>query len=79
MEENNTIHTIYNKSSTFIRGIELSDVLGINKKYNEGTLSKLKLDELQNISKMKNKDIKKQGKTSKINKTKDELIQEIIS
>ena len=78
LEENNSLHTIYNKSTTFIRGTELIDVLEINKKYTEATLCKMKLDELQNIAKKKNKDVKKQGKVSKINKTKDELIKEIM-
>ena len=39
----------------------------------------MKLDELQNIAKKNNKDVKKQGKTSKINKTKEELIDELIN
>ena len=30
-EDNNTIHTLYNKSNTFIRGSELSDVPGVDK------------------------------------------------
>lgn len=77
IEEHNNLHTIYNKVSTYIRGIELSSILNYNKTFDKKTLEKMKLDELQNIAKMKNKDIKKQGKVSKINKTKDELISEI--
>ena len=79
IEDNNALHTLYNKSNTFIRGSELSDILGVDKNWSEGQLIKMKLDELQNIAKMKNKDVKKQGKTSKINKTKEELIKEITS
>lgn len=77
IEEHNNLHTIYNKVNTYIRGIELSSILNFKKTYDKKTLEKMKLDELQNIAKMKNKDIKKQGKVSKINKTKDELISEI--
>jgi hypothetical protein len=79
LEDKNALYTVYNKSSTFIRGSELSDVLEINKKYTESTLNKMKLDELQNIAKKNDKDVKKQGKTSKINKTKEEIISELIN
>lgn len=77
IEEHNNLHTVYNKATTYIRGIELSSILNYKKTFDKKTLEKMKLDELQNIAKMKNKDIKKQGKVSKINKTKDELISEI--
>jgi len=79
LEDKNALYTVYNKSSTFIRGSELSDVLEVNKIYTESTLNKMKLDELQNIAKKNNKDVKKQGKTSKINKTKEEIIGELIN
>lgn len=79
IEDRNHIYTIFNKKSTFIRGSELSSLLNLNIDYSSKSLEKLKLEDLQNIAKMKNKDIKKQGKTSKINKTKEELIQEITT
>ena len=77
LEDTNALYTVYNKSSTFIRGAELVDVFEINKSYSESALNKMKLDILQNIAKKKNKDVKKQGKTFKINKTKEEIISEI--
>ena len=48
------------------------------KKTSKNTLSNLKIGELQNIAKGKNIDIKKQGKTGLINKSKKELLEEII-
>ena len=47
------------------------------KKTSKNTLSNLKIGELQNIAKGKNIDIKKQGKTGLINKSKKELLEEI--
>ena len=78
VEDNSNIYTLYDKSQMFIRGITLSNILEINKKFDEKNLSKSKLCEIQNIAKMKNIDVKKNGKTGKINKTKQELIDEII-
>ena len=62
----------------FIRGDICSDLLCIDKTFKEDELSKLKLDQLQNIAKMRNLNIKKPGKTGKINIKKEELI-DIIS
>jgi hypothetical protein len=78
VEDNNNIYTLYDKSQMFVRGITLSNILEINKKLDDKNLSKSKLNEIQNIAKMKNIDVKKAGKTGKINKTKQELIDEII-
>ena len=58
----------------FIRGDLIQDKLGINTKFNEIELSKHKLDILQNYAKMKNINIRKAGKTGKINVKKEELI-----
>lgn len=58
----------------FVRGDICQDILGVRKQFKHDNLIKLKLDDLQNIAKMKNFNIKKTGKTGKINVTKDELI-----
>ena len=58
----------------FIRGDILQENLGINKEFKENELVKQKLDVLQNYAKMKNINIRKAGKTGKINVKKDELI-----
>ena len=58
----------------FIRGDILQEGLGVNKKFKENELIKQKLDILQNYAKMKNINIRKAGKTGKINVKKDELI-----
>lgn len=73
-EVNNNIYTLLS-STQFIRGSVLENILGINKKYSESELLKYKLDNLQNIAKMKFIDIRKAGKTGKINVTKPELIE----
>lgn len=76
-EKDDYIYTLTKKDGNFIRGTFFIDILEINKIPNKESLEKLKLDKLQNIAKMKNLCIKKQGKVGKINITKDELIQKI--
>jgi len=74
-ENNNLVYTYTSTlSPPFIRGSMLVDILCTNKKYSKNELEKKKLDELQNIAKMNNLNIKKMGKVSKINITKLELI-----
>ena len=73
-EVNNNVYTLLS-SNQFIRGDILKDILGIEKKHSETELLKYKLDKLQNIAKMKFIDIRKAGKTGKINVTKTELIE----
>jgi hypothetical protein len=64
------------KPKTFIQ--EGSEIF-IKKKYNEKTLQKLKLQDVQDIAEENNIKLKKDGKTGKaINKTKTELITEIL-
>jgi len=58
----------------YIRGKYLSNILDIDRVFIEKDLDKLSLDNLQNIAKMKNINIKKAGKTGKINVKKQELI-----
>jgi len=60
--------------NTFLRGNMCLGILEINKKYSKSTLEKIKLDVLQNIAKMYNLDIKKQGKCGRINIKREELI-----
>ena len=74
-ENNNLVYTYTSTlSPPFVRGSMLVDILCTNKKYSKNELEKKKLDELQNIAKMNNLNIKKMGKVSKINITKLELI-----
>jgi len=68
---------VLRKRKGFIRGEELGDILNIDRKLRTSELENIKLPELHNLSRMKNIDIKKQGKTKKINKTKLELINEL--
>lgn len=72
-DNGNTIETLMT-TENFIRGDICSDILGIDKTFKEDELTKLKLDQLQNIAKMRNLNIKKPGKTGKINIKKEELI-----
>lgn len=67
------IYTLYSKNS-FIRGITCSKILNIEKKYSSSTLEKYKLEDLQNIARMYNIDIRKKGKNGKVNIKKEELI-----
>ena len=78
-DSKNYIYTIgHIKSNRFLRGDMCIKTLDINKKYSKSTLEKFKLEELQNIAKMYNLDIKKEGKSRRINIKKEELI-EIIA
>lgn len=72
-DNGNTIETLMT-TENFIRGDICSDILGIDTTFKEAELTKLKLDQLQNIAKMRNLNIKKPGKTGKINIKKEELI-----
>lgn len=72
-DNGNSIETLMTKEN-FIRGDICCGILDIDKTFKEDMLSKLKLDQLQNIAKMRNLNIKKPGKTGKINIKKDELI-----
>ena len=77
--ENSTkLFSIIDKNKSFIRGNELLDFLKITMPIKESDLNKLKLDKLQNYSRMHNLCIKKKGKVGKINKLKEELIHEIL-
>ena len=78
-EYNNQLFSIQSKNNNYIRGSELLKYLNFKKIYTEIEISKFNLDEIQNISKMKNINIKKDGKSGKINKKKDELIKEIVN
>jgi hypothetical protein len=70
---NNFVYTV-NFDDTFLRGNMCSNILEINKKYSKSTLEQMKLDVLQNIAKMYNLDIKKQGKCGRVNVKREELI-----
>ena len=78
-EYNNQLFSIQSKNKNYIRGSELLKYLNFKKIYTEIEISKFSLDEIQNISKMKNINIKKDGKSGKINKKKDDLIKEIVN
>ena len=78
----NTTKCLYTLTSTqsppFIRGSLCIDILKTTHKYSKNTLENMKLDELQNVAKMYNLNIKKKGKVGKINITKLELINMIL-
>ena len=69
---------IYCIHKPFVRGEDCMKLLGVNKKYSKESLEKLKLPDLQNIARMYNFNIRKQGKSSRININKKEFI-EILS
>jgi len=69
---------IYCIHKPFIRGEDCMKLLGINKQYSKESLEKLKLPDLQNIARMYNFNIRKQGKSNRININKKEFI-EILS
>lgn len=77
---NNDIYVHYNCDNTSLLSDELckkNDIIlkmNIPKKITKYNYNNLKISELQNMAKSKDIDIKKQGKTSLINKTKKELI-----
>lgn len=73
-ESNCKVYTLY-RSNNYIRGSEFLHELGVLQKYSKATLSKYKLDKLQNIAKMYNLNIKKKGKTGKVNVSREELIE----
>ena len=76
----NDIYVHYNCDNTSLLSDELCIKNNINLKMNitkkttKNNYNNLKISDLQNMAKSKNIDIKKQGKTSLINKTKKELI-----
>ena len=78
LENDSKLFTIVSKTDSYIKGTSLVQLLNINKKYYKDDLNILKLDILQNISRMKNINIKKKGKNGYINKLKDDLISDII-
>ena len=79
----NDIYVHYNCDDTSLLSDELCIKNNINLKINitkkttKYNYNNLKISELQNMAKSKNIDIKKQGKTSLINKTKKELIDDL--
>ena len=58
----------------YTRGDEIKYVLTNHIKLEPRHLNRLSLDRLQNLSRMQNLDYKKDGKTRKINKTREELV-----
>ncbi len=78
IEHNEMLFTVKKKSG-FIRGNELEKYgVIIKRTYSKESLEKMKLEDIQNIANSLNIDIKKDGKTGKINKKKEELIENII-
>lgn len=77
-ETKTKVYTItYSSDNKFLRGCDCVKILKINTRFSKCTLESKKLDELQNIAKMLNLDIKKQGKTGRVNIKKEELIEMI--
>ena len=78
MEDKDHVYCLRTKKSDcYIRSETLRGELGVNIKLYSDKLAKTPLGELQNLSRMKNIDYKKHGKTKKINKTRQELIDEL--
>ena len=78
VECNNKVIAICSNEG-YIRGECCGDILGVNKVFVDKDLNRLKLDKLQNIAKMKNINIRKAGKTGKINVSIPELIELITN
>lgn len=77
-ETKSKVYTVSHSSSDkFLRGSDCEKILNVNTRFSKCTLESKKLDELQNIAKMLNLDIKKQGKTGRVNIKKEELIEMI--
>ena len=77
-ETKSKVYTVTHSSSDkFLRGSDCEKILNVNTRFSKCTLESKKLDELQNIAKMLNLDIKKQGKTGRVNIKKEELIEMI--
>ncbi len=65
------------KYSSFIRGSDIKNLLTRHINLEIRNLNRLSLDKLQNLSRMQNLEYKKDGKTRKINKTREELIAQL--
>ncbi len=78
IEHNDMLYTVKKKSG-FLRANEIEKYgITIKRTFSKESLEKMKLEEIQNIANSLNIDIKKEGKTGKINKKKEELIENII-
>ncbi len=78
IEHNDMLYTVKKKSG-FLRANEIEKYgITIKRTFSKESLEKMKLEEIQNIANSLNIDIKKDGKTGKINKKKEELIEDII-
>jgi len=77
-EANDKIYTLRRKG-TFLRGLELKNFLKFEHKPIKEILEKMKINEVQNTARMLNISTKKPGRVNKINKTKDEVIREILT
>ena len=76
-DSNDRVYGIKNKTDYF-RGNSLKNFLKYDKIPIKEILEKMKIGEIQNIARMLNISTKKQGKVSKINKVKIDLINEIL-
>lgn len=77
-ETKSKVYTVTHSSpNKFLRGSDCEKILNVNTRFSKCTLESKKLDELQNIAKMLNLDIKKPGKTGRVNIKKEELIEMI--
>jgi len=76
--EDDNITYVVKKHLGYIRGFDIKQYFNIMPKCSLQTLDKLKLEELQNISNSLGICIKKQGKVSKVNIKKEELIALIL-
>tara|TARA_B110000208_G_scaffold191125_1_gene256952 strand:- start:2529 stop:3524 length:996 start_codon:yes stop_codon:yes gene_type:complete len=76
--ENMTDIESYLINNTFIKGYDIYDILKLSL-LNYNDYNKLKIDDIRNYANMLNISSKKMGKIRKINKTKEELIQNILN
>lgn len=76
-ESNDKIYSV-KSSTTYVRGIILKNFIKFDQKPIKEILQKMKINELHNIARMLNLSTKKKGKVGKINKKKDDLIEEIL-
>ena len=78
IETEDKIYSIRSKNVP-IRGCELESILKIKKVYSKDNLEKEKIETIQNIANSLNINLKKEGKTGRVNLKKEDLIDLIVS
>ncbi len=78
IETEDKIYSIRSKNIP-IRGCELESIFKIKKVYSKDNLEKEKIEKIQNIANSLNINLKKEGKTGRVNLKKEDLIDLIVS